>query len=407
MVNHITTKHILTTYDISRQTLYNWINEGLLNEPEKDWRGWRIWTNDTLEQINLILKQKTEIPKIPSFENQKFEISNRRYLGSKQKLIDFIHEVIDNKIDNFSTFFEPFGGTGVVSSYYNDQDKDIIINDLLYSNFIAYNTFFSSEAYDKNKIETLINEFNDIDVKNDNYYSVNFGNKYFTEQNAKKIGYIREEIDQYFNLDFINQREKNILITSLLYAADKAANTCGHYDAYRETLDTLKTLKMLVPQINDTANTNNSIFNIDANILANQITSDVTYIDTPYNSRQYGDAYHLLENIAKNKKSELTGKAMKMKDRKHIKSDYCTVKAVHAFKDLIMKLNTRYILVSYNNMAQKGNGRSNAKISNDEIIEILSKRGKVEVYSTEFNAFTTGKSKIEDHKELIYFVEVQ
>lgn len=407
MVNHITTKHILTTYDISRQTLYNWINEGLLNEPEKDWRGWRIWTNDTLEQINLILKQKTEIPKIHSFENQKFEISNRRYLGSKQKLIDFIHEVIDNKIDNFSTFFEPFGGTGVVSSYYNDQDKDIIINDLLYSNFIAYNTFFSSEAYDKNKIETLINEFNDVDVKNDNYYSVNFGNKYFTEQNAKKIGYIREKIDQYFNLDFINQREKNILVTSLLYAADKAANTCGHYDAYREKLDTLKTLKMLVPQINDTANTNNSIFNIDANLLANQITSDVTYIDTPYNSRQYGDAYHLLENIAKNKKSELTGKAMKMKDRKHIKSDYCTVKAVHAFKDLIMKLNTRYILVSYNNMAQKGNGRSNAKISNEEIIEILSKRGKVEVYSTEFNAFTTGKSKIEDHKELIYFVEVQ
>ena len=40
-------------------------------------------------------------------------------------------------------------------------------------------------------------------------------------------------------------------------------------------------------------------------------------------------------------------------------------------------------------------------------MEILSEKGNVEVFSTDFNAFTTGKSKIEDHKELIYYVKVR
>ena len=120
MVNHITTKQILTTYDISRQTLYNWINEGLLKEPQRDWRGWRVWTDETLVQIDYLINYKsTENTKKSDSDPQLLEISNRRYLGSKQKLIDFINGIIDSKVEYFSSFFEPFGGTGVVSNYYN------------------------------------------------------------------------------------------------------------------------------------------------------------------------------------------------------------------------------------------------------------------------------------------------
>lgn len=408
MVNHITTKQILTTYDISRQTLYNWINEGLLKEPQRDWRGWRVWTNETLAQIDYLINYKsTENTKKSDSDPQLLEISNRRYLGSKQKLIDFINGIIDSKVEYFSSFFEPFGGTGVVSNYYNNLDKKIIINDILYSNFVAYNTFFGKDPYDIGKIRDIIHAFNIELIEDENYYSKNFANKYFTLENARKIGYIRDKIDELYSKETINTRERDILITSLIYSADKSANTCGHYDAYRENLDTLKSIELQVPNINDKYNFVNEICNEDANQLVRRVEADVTYIDTPYNSRQYGDAYHLLENIAQNKKPELTGKAMKMVNRKHIKSDYCTTKAVDAFRDLIVNLNTNHILVSYNNMAKKGNGRSNAKISNEEIMEILSEKGNVEVFSTDFNAFTTGKSKIEDHKELIYYVKVR
>lgn len=407
MVKHIRTKDILDKYDISRQTLYNWINEGLINNPERDWRGWRIWNYDSINQIEKIMNSKSsEDRKNIKTEECYFDIYNRRYLGSKQKLIGFIDSIIEEKSHKFNTFFEPFGGTGVVSNYYNNIGKKIIINDLLKSNYISYNTFFGNEEYDKSKLKVLINKFNEINIEEENYFSKNFGNTYFTLDNARKIGYVRDEIDELFEKKYINQREKDILITSLIYAADKVANTCGHYDAYREKFDMFNKIYLLLPHINNSKNNCNEIYNFDANVLAPKIIADVTYIDTPYNSRQYCDAYHLLENIADNTKPEVEGKAKKMKNRSKLKSKYCTVKAAEAFKELINSLNTNHIFVSYNNMAKKGNGRSNAKISNEEIIEILSLKGRVEIFSTDYNAFTTGKSKIDNHKELIYYCEV-
>ena len=201
----------------------------------------------------------------------------------------------------------------------------------------------------------------------------------------------------------ITPREKAILITSLLYAMDKVANTCGHYDAYRKTLDTTEPLYLQVPAIKSkTTNKRNMIFNEDANKLVRRISSDLVYIDTPYNSRQYSDTYHLLENIARWEKPEVSGIARKMVDRSKIKSNYCTVKAPEVFDDLITNIDSKYILVSYSNMGQKGNGRSNAKISDEEILEVLGRKGKVKVFHTNFQYFTTGKTQLEDHKERLF-----
>ena len=55
----------------------------------------------------------------------------------------------------------------------------------------------------------------------------------------------------------------------------------------------MKMLKILAD-----ANTNNEIYNIDANLLVRDIECDILYLDPPYNSRQYSDAYHLLENLS-------------------------------------------------------------------------------------------------------------
>lgn len=76
-------------------------------------------------------------------------------------------------------------------------------------------------------------------------------------------------------------------------------------------------------------------------------------------------------------------------DRSALKSDYCTTKAADAFEDLVDHIKARYILLSYNNMAEKGDERSNAKISDEDIWRILGKKGKVTVYSESYKAFTT------------------
>lgn len=330
-----------------------------------------------------------------------FNIQNRRYLGNKFKLLNSIKYLVKKKCGDYSSFIDLFSGTGVVANSFNSDKVKIITNDLLYSNYVIAKSFFEttkSPVGILKKIESL----NSINSDKANYFSKNFGNKYFTRDNAIKIGATREKIEKIST----NANEKFILITSLIYAADRIANTVGHYDAYRENLDTRGKLELQVPNIDCSKNKDNKVYCMDSNILANEIKGDVVYIDPPYNSRQYSDTYHLLDNLALWKKPEVFGKAKKM-DRSHIKSKYCSKDAVLEFQDLITKLNTKHIIVSYNNTENTKHGRSNAKISFNQIKNILMKKGKTEINQIDFKAFTTGKSKTDNHKEILFYCRVK
>lgn len=336
---------------------------------------------------------------------KKLNINNRRYLGSKYKLLDFINETIEENCGEFESFFDVFGGTGVVSNYFYEKGKKIYINDMLKSNYCVYRAFLGNEKFSEKKIEKIIREYNNIENIEDNYFSKTYKDTYFSENDCKKIGYIREDIENKYADNKINEREKYILITSLLYSMDRIANTVGHYDAYRKKQNLQDNFEMFALDIDKNQNIKNEIYNMDSNELVKKVKADIAYIDPPYNSRQYGDAYHLLENVAEWKKPKVYGVAKKM-DRSNIKSNYCTNKASNAFKDLIEHCNCKYIIVSYNNMGQKGNSRSQAKISDTEILEILNQKGKVKVFEKDFNFFTTGKTNIENHKERLFLCEV-
>ena len=335
----------------------------------------------------------------------RFNIRNRRYLGSKAKLIEFISNVVQKECVKSSTFLDLFAGTGNVAWYFNDK-MDVYVNDLLQSNYLSYIAFFGNELIEEHKINNLIKFYNSLTIDEDNYFSLNFSNTYFSDGNCKKIGFIRQDIESKYKNSEINFRERAILITSLIYAMDKIANTVGHYDAFRMdgNLDReliMKPLELPSNGIND----NNQIFCEDANRLVKRLNADIVYIDPPYNSRQYCDAYHLLENVANWEKPQVFGTARKM-DRTRLKSKYCTRSASEQFDDLIININAKYILVSYNNMGTKGAGRSQAKISDEDIIRTLSKRGKVKIFEIDFNQFTTGKTNIEDHKERLFLCVV-
>lgn len=326
-------------------------------------------------------------------------INNRRYLGNKYKLLPFIKSVIDSECKGIETFTDIFAGTGAVASAF--QDKQLITNDIMYSNYICNYAWFSSQKYCRNKLEKIIDGYNEMTICEENYMTENFSDTYFCHDDCSKIGYIREDIEAKYANREINERERAILITALLYAMDKIAKTCGHYDAYRQNVEFDMHLELTLPLASQENNTKNKCFNIDSNKLARTIKADLVYIDPPYNSRQYCDAYHLLENVARWEKPEVFGVAKKM-DRSSLKSKYCTKSAPEAFEDLVKHLKCKYIVLSYNNMAKKGNDRSNARISDEEIYRILSEKGKVKVFSEEYKAFTTGKSDIEDNQERLF-----
>ena len=388
--------------DISRSYLYYLKDNGVV-EVEINDNGRVIWNEEAYQKLSEYIKknkvdssvESKELPK----EYKTTKINNRRYLGNKYKLLPFITRVVKNECENINTVADIFAGTGAVASAF--IDKKIITNDIMYSNYICHVAWFSSEHYSEEKIIKIITQYNNLKVVEDNYMSDNFSDTYFSLDDCRKIGFIRQDIEDKFNSGVINARERALLITSLLYAMDKIANTCGHYDAYRQGVEFEKHLELYVPQPESDVNENNVCYNMDTNELAPEIEADLIYIDPPYNSRQYCDAYHLLENVARWEKPEVFGVARKM-DRTALKSDYCTQKATVAFENLIDSIHAKYILLSYNNMANKGNDRSNAKISDDDIMRILSKKGKVKVFSEDYKAFSTGKSDIQSNQERLF-----
>lgn len=402
MQAHPTTAEILQELELGRSTFYYLIKNNLISISTTE-SGRYIWDESTMENLRKFIddrEQTMHFAEKPMLK--KININNRRYLGNKYKLLDFITSTVTRECAGINTVADIFAGTGAVASAF--IDKKIITNDFLYSNFICNYAWFSAEKYDQEKMEHILLYYNAAQPEEDNYMSHNFADTFFSLSDCRKIGFIREDIESKYREGKINERERAILITSLLYAMDKIANTCGHYDAYIKGATFSKNLELCLPCVSNTNNENNQCYCEDTNQLVERIEADLVYIDPPYNSRQYCDAYHLLENVARWEKPEVKGVALKM-DRSHIKSDYCTSNATKAFEELIAKVKAKYIILSYNNMANKGNDRSNAKISDEDIMRILSRKGRVKVFSEDHKAFSAGKSNIIDNQERLFLCE--
>ena len=407
-VKRLNIADVIKELDISKSYLYKLIDKNNILIPRSD-TGRYIWNENTVEiirrylHINRLQDKDITDSLISKLKLKQSYINNRRYLGNKYSLSDFIRKTVDENCKGINIVIDIFSGTGAVANVF--KDKMLITNDLLYSNYISNYAWFGYEKYSAKKIIELIYDYNQIETKENNYMRENFANTYFSADDCSKIGYIREDIEEKYKNKYINFKEYAILITSLLYAMDKIANTVGHYDAYRKNVEFEKNLVLNVLLPEETININNTCYNTDSNELIKSIKGDLLYLDPPYNSRQYCDAYHLLENVARWEKPEVYGVAKKM-DRTFLKSDYCMIKATKAFEELIEKADTKYILLSYNNMSDKGNNRSNAKISDEDIMRILSKKGKVTVFESDYRSFSTGKSDIKDNKERLFLCEV-
>ena len=242
------------------------------------------------EHINNILKHNTN--KNSSQFQGRYNLENRRYIGNKNKLMNWISSLLEEHT-NGDIFFDVFAGTGTVSKYILPKYNKLILNDFLFSNNIIFKAFFEKESYDKNKILDYQNLFQEIKTnsEDDNYFVDNYGGKFFSEHDAKIIGEIRTQIA---NANDLNEKERAILLASLIYSLDKIANTVGHYDAYRKK-ENIKN-KFIFELINplDTSGKEIEIYREDSNKLVRNIFADIAFIDPPYNSRQYSRFYHLL-----------------------------------------------------------------------------------------------------------------
>ncbi|ALD66655.1 DNA adenine methylase [Spiroplasma cantharicola] len=337
-----------------------------------------------------------------------FKIENRRYTGSKQRLIIEIKKYIRNNCSG-KIFCDIFAGTGSVANALKEEFDLIIVNDFLYSNNSIFEGFWGKQDYDAKKIENLELEYKKLDSNSlpENFFSKNFGNKYFEKNDSKKIGWIREDIEKKFLSDFLNLREKNILIASLIFSLDKVANTVGHYEAFlKKNIPNLKQkfkFSLICPE-GSTLNKKIKIYREDANELIKKINADILFIDPPYNSRQYSRFYHLLETITKWDKPELFGEALKPKPENMSLFSRCTANI--AFKNLIDIAVCKYIVVTYNNTFNPKSSSSKNKISYEAILDILKSKGKVKIFEIPHKFFSSGKTEFKNHIEYLFIVKV-
>ena len=129
------------------------------------------------------------------------------------------------------------------------------------------------------------------------------------------------------------------------------------------------------------------VFQEDGNILIKRIEGDILYLDPPYNARQYGANYHVLNTIAKYDTFAPRGKTGL---RTYNKSAYCSsVKVVNAFEELIKNAQFKYIFLSYNN---------EGLMPPDVVRRIMEHYGKYDLATTDYQRFKADKTENRNHK---------
>lgn len=330
------------------------------------------------------------------------------YIGSKHKLFDFIkhsvHSVVGQNLSD-KVFCDLFAGTGIVGRNFKAVVKQVISNDIEYYSFVLNRNYI--ENHTPFEYKHLVDELNNINgIKGFVFeeYSENgkAQRQYFSEKNGKKIDAIRQKIESWKNEKQITENQYYFLLASLLESADKIANTASVYGAFLKQIKKSAQKEMIIePAEFDINDHDHKVFNMDSNELVKKISGDILYLDPPYNARQYGANYHLLNTIAKYDRFTPKGKTGL---RTYEKSTFCSKNSVtKSFEELIKNAQFKYTFLSYNN---------EGLMTENEIRSIMSKYGKYDLVTTDYQRFKADKQENRNHKansttEYLHILEKQ
>lgn len=302
-------------------------------------------------------------------------------------------------------FCDLFAGTGAVGKTFKPLVKKVIANDVEFYSYVLNKNYINNhKAFTfKEKIKFL-NTIDGVEGFIFKEYSQGGAKKrnYFTPQNAKKIDAIRLQIENWKITGKINENEYFFYLASLLESADKVANTASVYGAYLKHIKKSAAKNIIIqPALFEVTKNAHQVYQEDSNKLINQIEGDVLYLDPPYNARQYGANYHLLNTIAKMDTfvpKGVTGLPP------YYKSDYCkATKVLDSFKSLIENAKFKYIFLSYNN---------EGLMTKKEVQKTMEQFGHYDLVTKKYQRFKADKTENRNHKasktiEYLHILEKQ
>lgn len=349
-----------------------------------------------------------------------------RYYGCKGKLLDFLSEVVaKTAINSGAVFCDLFCGTTTVARHFKQKGYTVYANDFLEFSYALARAYIKNNSiprFDGLKgivaglngndcnLSLIIDYLNNLSPIKGFIYNnycptgtkhLDSPRKYFPDYNGGKIDAIRTRIQEWKDESLITTDEFYVLLTSLIEAVPYVANISGNYAAYLKHWDprALELISLQVPVIAKSTR-HNKAFKSDACELVKNISSDILYLDPPYNERQYAPNYHILETIARWDNPAISG-ITGMRPYRNQRSIFCQKNAVtNAFNNLIKDARAKFILLSYND---------EGLMSEKEIVDILRQRGKVEIFKRAYPRYRSINQDDKDPRtvyEKLYAVKV-
>lgn len=327
------------------------------------------------------------------------------YIGSKNKLSPFIISTMKDVVGRFDDkiFCELFAGTGIIGNSLKTQVRKVISNDIEYYSYILNRNYIGNnkkiDYFDLfDYLEKAESDLNKNFIFSEYSENGDAERLYFSENNGRMIDKIRANIESLYKSHKIPDDTYFFCLASLLESADKCANTASVYGAFLKKLKkTAQKELILQPALFEESDCITEVYNQDSNKLIKSISGDILYLDPPYNTRQYGANYHLLNTIARYDDFKPAGKTGL---REYQRSRFCQRNEVYsALDELILDAQFKYIFISYNN---------EGLLSLEQIKEICSKYGAysfVEKDYQRFKADNTRRYKDTETTEYLHILE--
>ncbi len=318
------------------------------------------------------------------------------YIGSKFKLSSWIEEEVKKVVgDDLSekVFCDMFAGTGIVGRTFKKDVKKVISNDLEHYSYVLNKNYIENHEEIADK-EQYIEELNHLPLIEDGFIYQNYcmgsgsERQYFSDENGKRIDTMRTKIKEWYEHQKIEDDLYYFLLASLVESADKVANTASMYGAFLKQIKKSAAKELILAPAHFIENDHtHQVFNMDSNLLIEQISGDILYLDPPYNQRQYSSNYHLLNTITLYDDFEPKGKTGL---REYNRSDYCKKREVHhSFEALIKNAKFKHIFLSYNN---------EGLMSEEDVKNIMLKYGEYQLVTKEYQRFKADKTENRNHK---------
>ena len=341
-----------------------------------------------------------------------------RFIGSKILLLNDIKKVIDDNVPEAKSFCDIFSGTASVARFFK-QWYEVYSNDLLYFSYVLQKGTVENDSvpsFDNLKKEEdicdpidYLNSMDIIDMEKlpqerrffQNTYAPFGGRMYITNENALRIDYSRNVVEDWFKYGLIDEKEYYYLVACIVEGIPFVSNTSGTYGAFHKEWERRSYKKYEIYRLDVTKNgKNNRSYNCDGVELLKHISGDILYVDPPYNGRQYLPNYHVLETAAKYDFPEVRG-ITGQRSYENQKSDFCLKsKVVAAFDELVRNANFKHIILSYS---------TEGLMSNEEIESVMKKYGKentFKVYEIPYRRYKSRKAETTKQlKELLIYVE--